>query len=95
MATIKTNHGEVLRVDLHDLALWQAKEKIRDELNIAAERGLAGLYLIHGFNRGDKIKSYIREGSLLNSLNDREIEANIVAAKQNPGVSAIIFQSLE
>ena len=91
MATIKTSFGEVLRIDLHGLALWQAKDKIRDQLKIAAERGLAGLYLIHGFNRGDRIKSYIREGSLLNSLNDRDIDAKIVAAKENPGTSGIIF----
>ena len=91
MATKKTNHGELLKVDLHNLALWQAKEKIRDELNIAAERGLAGLYLIHGFNGGDRIGSYIREGSLSNSLNDRKIDAKIVSVRKNLGASAIIF----
>ena len=95
MATIKTNLGEVLRIDLHDLALWQAKDIIRDQLKIAAERGLAGLWLIHGFNRGDRIKSYIREGSLQNSLNDRDIDAKIVAVKGNPGTSGIIFSKPE
>ena len=91
MATKKTDHGELLKVDLHNLALWQAKEKIRDELNIAAERGLAGLYLIHGFNGGDRIRSHIREGPLSNSLNDRKIDAKIVSDRKNLGASAIIF----
>ena len=91
MATIKTNLGEVLRVDLHELSLWQAKDKIRDQLKIAAERGLAGLYLIHGFNSGNKIKTYIRGGSLQNSLTDRGIKSKIFPVKGNPGTSAIIF----
>lgn len=91
VATIKTSLGEVLRVDLHDLALWQAKDKIKDQLNIAAERGLAGLYLIHGFNSGDRIKTYIRGGSLQNSLTDRGIKSKIYPVRKNPGTSAIIF----
>ena len=91
VATIKTNLGEVLRIDLHDLALWQAKEKIRDQLKIAAERGLAGLYLIHGFNSGNKIKTYIQGGSLQNSLTDRGIKSKIYPLKGNPGTSAIFF----
>ena len=91
VATIKTNLGEVLRIDLHDLALWQAKEKIRDQLKIAEELGLAGLYLIHGFNSGNKIKTYIRGGSLQNSLTDRGIKSKIFPVKGNPGTSAIVF----
>jgi len=91
VATIRTNLGEVLRIDLHELALWQAKDKIKDQLKIAAERGLAGLYLIHGFNSGNKIKTYIRGGSLQNSLTDRGIKSKIFPVKGNPGTSAIIF----
>ena len=95
VATEKTNLGEVLKIDLHDLSLWQAKDKIRDQLKIAAERGLAGLYLIHGFNSGDRIKTYIREGSLQNSLTDRGIKSKIIPHKENLGISAIIFLSDE
>jgi hypothetical protein len=91
VATIGTDRGEVLRIDLHELALWQAKDKIKDQLKIAAERGLAGLYLIHGFNSGNKIKTYIRGGSLQNSLTDRGIKSKIFPVKGNPGTSAIIF----
>ena len=91
VATIRTNLGEVLRIDLHELALWQAKDKIKEQLKIAAERGLAGLYLIHGFNSGNKIKTYIRGGSLQNSLTDRGIKSKIFPVKGNPGTSAIIF----
>ena len=91
VATTKTNLGEVLRVDLHHLSLWQAKEKIKEQLKIAAERELAGLYLIHGFNSGDRIKTYIRGGSLQNSLTDRGIKSKIFPVKGNPGTSAIIF----
>lgn len=91
VATIRTNLGDVLRIDLHELALWQAKDKIKDQLKIAAERGLAGLYLIHGFNSGNKIKTYIRGGSLQNSLTDRGIKSKIFPVKGNPGTSAIIF----
>ena len=91
MQTIKTSIGEVLRVDLHDLALWQAKDEIRDNLKIAEERGLNGLYLIHGFNHGDKIKTYIRGGSLGNSLRDKGIKSKIHPLKGNPGTSVISF----
>ena len=91
VATIKTNLGEVLRIDLHHLSLWQAKDKIKEQLKIAAERKLAGLYLIHGFNSGDRIKTYIRGGSLQNSLTDRGIKSKIFPVKGNPGTSAIIF----
>ena len=58
---------------------------------LTAERGLAGLYLIHGFNSGNKIKTYIRGGSLQNSLTDRGIKSKIFPLKGNPGTSAIIF----
>ena len=91
MATIKTNFGEVLRVELHELALWQVKDKIKEQLKIATKKKLAGLYLIHGFNSGDRIKSYIRNGPLKNSLKDRGIEAKVVSVKGNPGTSGIIF----
>ena len=91
VTTVKTNLGEVLRIDLHHLALWQAKDKIREQLKIAAERGLEGLYLIHGFNSGDKIKTYIQGSTLENSLRDRGIKSKIFSVKGNPGTSAIIF----
>ena len=91
MTTIKTNFGELLSEDLHRLALWQAKEKIKRKLNEAMNGNLAGLYLNHGFNSGDRIKSYIRDGPLVTSLKDRGIEAKIVPVKGNPGISAIIF----
>jgi hypothetical protein len=93
VATVNTNLGEVLRIDLHGLALWQAKEKIKEQLKIATERELAGLYLIHGFNSGDKIKSYILGGSLENSLRDRGVKSKILTVKGNPGISAIIFSN--
>jgi|TARA_B100001964_G_C13678722_1_gene356567 hypothetical protein len=64
MEIIETDLGELLMVDLHDFALWQAKERIREELNRAINRKLDGLYLIHGFNSGNRIKSYIRRGPL-------------------------------
>ena len=95
MTTIKTNFGEVLRVDLHELALWQAKDKIKKQLEIAFQKKLAGLYLIHGFNSGDRIKSYIGNGSLKNSLKDRGIEAKIFSVKGNPGTSGLIFLQSE
>ncbi|RAH14993.1 MAG: hypothetical protein CMB56_003830 [Methanobacteriota archaeon] len=88
---IKTNCGDFLKLDLHFLSVWQAKEKIRQHLKIAKEFRLSGLYLIHGFNNGNKIKTYIRGGSLENSLRDRGIKSNILPVKGNPGTSGILF----
>jgi hypothetical protein len=91
MATIKTSVGVLLEIDLHDMALWQAKDRIREELNKAVNGEESGLYLIHGYNSGDRIKTYIRGGALGNSLKDRGISAKIVPVKGNPGTTGIIL----
>jgi hypothetical protein len=91
MATRKTSVGVLLEIDLHDMALWQAKDRIREELNKAVNGEEAGLYLIHGFNSGDRIKTYIRGGALANSMKDRGISAKIVRFKGNLGTTGIIL----
>jgi len=91
MATVKSNFGELLRIDLHDLALHQAKVLILETLKKAINGTESGLYIIHGFNSGDKIKTYIRGGALANSLRDRGIHAKITSFRGNPGTSGIIL----
>jgi len=83
------NDEELLEIDLHDLALWQAKKKIIENIQKAIRK--KGLYLIHGYIEGNKIKNYIRNGPLENSLIDRGYEVKIRTEKDNPGVTIVTF----
>ena len=91
MAIVNTSVGVLLKIDLHDMALWQAKDRIREELNKAVNGEESGLYLIHGYNSGDRIKTYIRGGALGNSMKDRGISVRIVRFKGNRGTTGIIL----
>ena len=65
-------------VDLHHLAVWQAKERILNSLKILEKReDLQGLFLIHGFHGGTRIRDYIRNGPLKSSIKDRGINFGI------------------
>ena len=79
MKSKQTSVGKLAIVDLHHLAVWQAKEKILSSLKILEKRNdLQGLFLIHGFQGGTRIRDYIRNGPLKSSIKDRGINGKII-----------------
>ena len=97
MRTTKTPYGILIVVDLHNHAVWQAKEKIIESLKkIDKGKGMQGLYLIHGFHGGTKIRDYIRNGPLKLSIKDRGISGKIIngdgGGKQMNAISLIVIQ---
>ena len=59
-------------VDLHDIGLHEAKERIKTAANKASKESETVLF-IHGFNRGTAIRDFIRGGPLQQSLNAKGI----------------------
>ena len=97
MKSKQTLDGRLGVVDLHHLAVWQAKERILNSLKILEKReDLQGLFLIHGFRGGTRIRDYIRNGPLKLSIKDRGINGKIIKGdgegRQLEAVSLIIIQ---
>ena len=97
MKSKRTSYGNLGVLDLHNLAVWQAKENILKSLKILEKRKeLQGLFLIHGFHGGTRIRDYIRNGPLKSSLKDRGFNTEIINGdgdrNQMDAVSLIIIQ---
>ena len=48
-----------MEIDYHGLRLFEARNKICDDLIEAFETGASEVILVHGFKHGSSIKSYI------------------------------------
>jgi len=48
-----------MKIDYHGLRLFEARNKICDDLIEAFETGEGEIVLVHGFRHGSSIKSYI------------------------------------
>jgi esterase/lipase superfamily enzyme len=59
-------------VDLHNLGLHEAKERIKSESMKASKESRTVLF-IHGFNKGTAIRDFIRAGPLQQSLDAKEV----------------------
>lgn len=56
-------------LDVHSLTLNEAKKVIEKEILRCYEQGKALLYVNHGFNKGNKIKTWcLNEGSKINHV---------------------------
>jgi len=64
-------------IDLHELTLQEAKEVVKDACRKATVEET--LTFCHGFNHGTKIRDFIRNGSLHQSLASQNIHATIWA----------------
>jgi len=64
-------------VDLHNLALHNAKNRIKEELRDARADGLPGIKFVHGFNGGTAIREWMRDNSLQQFLDDSQIPGRI------------------
>ena len=63
------------KIDLHNLALHQAKTRVKDDCKYADKS--ATLQFIHGHTHGTVILEYIRDGRLKQSLESTGVKCNI------------------
>lgn len=69
--------GEVVKIDLHNHGIHQAKKRIKEECKYAEKNQT--IQFCHGFNSGTQIRDFIRNGQLQQSLESLNIEGNIWA----------------
>ena len=55
-------------LDVHGLTLSQAQEIINKAIKLAYENNISVLYINHGFNNGQKIKSWFKNKLINNEL---------------------------
>ena len=55
-------------LDVHGLKLSQAQEIINKAIKLAYENNVSVLYINHGFNNGQKIKSWCKNKLINNEL---------------------------
>ncbi len=57
------------KIDVHNLTLDDAKKYIVQAINISYQKGYSILEVIHGFNNGNKIKTWcLKSGTKLNHV---------------------------
>ena len=71
------NDTGYIRVDLHDLPLHIAKNRIKEELRDAKVDQEPGVKFIHGFRGGTAIRDWIRNGSLEQFMESANISGKI------------------
>ena len=65
--SFRQNFGDdsgYVKVDLHTLALHNAKNRIKEELRDAKADRRRGVKFVHGFHGGTAIRDWMRSGSL-------------------------------
>ncbi len=85
--------GFHLQFDYHDLSLYDARDKMCDDIIEAYEIGEKEVQLIHGYHKGLSIKNYIwSQDGLQKDLKIIKPEIRIHKSKgENKGVTRIIF----
>ena len=64
-------------VDLHDLGLPGAQEKIKQEIIEGINDNECGILFTHGSNNGTVIRDWMRNGSLKQFLTSKEIDGDV------------------
>ena len=67
VSAFRSNRGNdsgYQRINVHDLALHNAKNRIKEEIRDAKADRYPGLKIIHGFNGGTAIRDWVRSISL-------------------------------
>ena len=64
-------------IDLHNSALHQAKDRIKDEIRDAYSDSLPGVKFIHGFNHGTAIRDWLRSEPFQQFVESKKMTANI------------------
>ena len=73
-------------IDLHGFSLFEAKVELIEAI-IEARELERPLRIIHGYNRGTSIRSFIRNGALARRISKEGFEIRII--KDSPGVTII------
>ena len=76
----RQNYGDdsgYVSVNLHDLALHNAKNRIKEELRDAKADHKRGVRFIHGFNGGTAIRDWMRSVSLEQFMESAKISGKI------------------
>ena len=76
----RQNYGDdsgYASVNLHDLALHNAKNRIKEELRDAKADRKRGVRFIHGFNGGTAIRDWMRSSSLEQFMVSAKISGKI------------------
>jgi len=60
-----------MKIDLHGLSLWEAKEELIYKFLEAKGRGIHKITIIHGYKKGEVLKNYIRSKNFLKEM-DKE-----------------------
>lgn len=76
-------------IDLHNSALHQAKERIKDELRDAYSDSLPGVKFSHGINHGTAIRDWLRSESFQQFIESKKMTANIW--HNNEGTTNVSF----
>lgn len=79
-------------IDLHNSALHQAKERIKDELRDAYSDSMPGVKFIHGFNHGTAIRDWLRSEPFQQFIAAKKMTANIWYNKE--GVTNVSFGTI-
>lgn len=64
-------------IDLHNSALHQAKDRIKDEIRDAYSDSLPGVKFIHGLNHGTAIREWLCSDSFQQFADSKKMTANI------------------
>ena len=78
--SFRQNFGDdsgYVKVDLHTLALHNAKNRIKEELRDAKADRRRGVKFIHGFHGGTAIRDWMRSGSLEQFMESANLNGKI------------------
>lgn len=71
------NDNNYKQIDLHNTALHQSKDRIKDELRDAYSDSLPGVKFIHGQNNVAEIRGWLKSESFLQFISSKKMTANI------------------
>lgn len=78
--SFRQNFGDdsgYVKVDLHTLALHNAKNRIKEELRDAKADRRRGVKFVHGFHGGTAIRDWMRSGSLEQFMESANLNGKI------------------
>lgn len=79
-------NSKIAEIDVHGFTRLKAKEYIYEEIKKYQKRGIYTFKIIHGFNNGNVIKTWLKNSKdIINDLN-----AQVIDDIFNPGVTIII-----
>lgn len=75
-----------MRIDLHGLILFDAKEEVVNTIEICKSKGDHRLFIIHGYRNGQVLKNYFRSKKFLEEMKDLGHNLKIIC-DSDPGTT--------